>query len=112
WLYTLNPSSNAFESSPGSPNGERHWLTLKLCGIEQGPHPEGCGVDGAQGHAALADVQAGEAVGMPHAEVAVRFKHRVLPIRRPQAQPAIVVMPVAFDMLNAKQRHRRQILKQ
>src|SRR5207245_368854 len=90
----------------------RHYLSLKPRRIERGLHSERRGVHRAQGHTALTNVQAGETVAMPVIKLAVRREHRLLPVRGPQAQPAIVVMSVAFDVLDAKQRHHRQILKQ
>jgi len=56
--------------------------------------PSGAVVHRTQGHTALANLQAREAVAMLAIKIAVGREHRVLPIRRPQAQPAIVVMPL------------------
>ena len=87
-----------------------HRLSFKSRRIEQRRHAKGSAVDRDQADTAVSNREACEAVGMPPVKIAVSRKHGLLPVGRPWAQPAIVVMPVAFNVLDPEERHHRQIL--
>jgi hypothetical protein len=79
--------------------------------VEQGLEAKRASIDGVQDDLPVGDVEAGEALRVTDIEVGMGRQHTFLPGPGPEAQAAVLVMTVPLNVLDAQQRHQRQVLK-